>query len=108
VSIDVLPERASTDPAVWARDLVSVRSMPRSIVLAMGARQLLVPRLGIPPASKNAFRVRRVEHNEALLGLDDAHLDFRVGVGVDAEHRLVRMVTTMRLKGWRADSTSRR
>ncbi|GAA1686876.1 hypothetical protein GCM10009792_03410 [Microcella alkalica] len=39
--------------------------------------------------------------DEALLSIEDRHLGFRVGVGVDARARLVRVVTAVRLKGWR-------
>ncbi|MDP3209285.1 MAG: DUF2867 domain-containing protein [Rhodoglobus sp.] len=101
MSIGVLPGGASVDPAVWARSMFSLRDMPRWIVLAMGARQLLVPLVGIPRAPREVFEVQRVEGGEALLGAYDKHLDFRVGVAVDQAHGLVRVVTTVRLKGWR-------
>jgi hypothetical protein len=42
-----------------------------------------------------------VDGDEALLSFDDKHLDFRAGVGVNSETRLVRVVTAVRLKGWR-------
>jgi hypothetical protein len=99
--IGVLPDGAPLDPADWARTLFSIAAMPRWVAAAMGVRQLLVPVLGIPRAPRGAFAVRRVEGGEALLGFDDMHLDFRVAVGVDQATRLVRIVTAVRLKGWR-------
>ncbi len=101
MSIAVLPTGASEDPAEWARRLFSPESMPAWVRLAMGLRQLLVPIIGIPRAGREIFTVRNVEGDEALLSVDDVHLDFRCGVGVDLETRLVRVTTTVRLKGWR-------
>lgn len=102
MSVGVLPAHATTDPAAWARSMFSIRAMPRWVIAAMGIRELLVPLVGIPRAgSDDVFAVREVRGDEALLSRDDRHLDFRVGVGVDATNRLVRVVTTVRLKGWR-------
>lgn len=101
MSIGVLPQGATTDPEAWARSLFSVRTMPLWIKAAMGVRQLLAPLIGVPRAPRDVFHVRRVEGSEALLAFDDRHLDFRVGVGVDEKTRLVRVVTAVRLKGWR-------
>ncbi|MBG0741370.1 DUF2867 domain-containing protein [Paeniglutamicibacter antarcticus] len=100
MSIGVLPPSATEEPAEWARNLFSPESMPGSIRLAMGLRQLLVPLIGIPRADHDVFAVKRVEGQEALLSVDEVHLDFRCGVGVDAENRLVRITTTVRWKGW--------
>lgn len=75
--------------------------MPRWVVAAMAIRQLLVPLMGISRAPRDVFQVVRVEGDEALLSFDDRHLDFRVGVGVDRATGLVRVVTAVRLKGWR-------
>jgi hypothetical protein len=97
----VLPEGATTDPAAWATTLFDRRTVPAWVAAAMAVRQLLVPLLGIRPASGSPFEVREVTGQEALLGFDDRHLDFRVGVAVDPADRLVRVVTTVRLKGWR-------
>ncbi len=101
MSVGVLPAGASVDPAVWASALFSRRSMPWWVLAAMGLRQAVVPVLGIRPAPRGTFDVRRVEGDEALLSVDDRHLDFRVGVGVDPVARLVRVTTAVRLKGWR-------
>lgn len=101
VSIAVLPQGAPTDPDVWAECIFSIRTMPRWIVLALGVRQLLVPLIGVSRAPRDTFAVRHVKNDEALLSFDDRHLDFRVGVGVDSATRLIRVVTVVRLKGWR-------
>lgn len=101
VVIGVLPEGAPVDPRVWAETLFSARSMPWWVVLAMGVRQLVVPLIGVRRAERGTFAVKLVEGDEALMGVDERHLDFRCAVGVDAEARLVRVTTTVRLKGWR-------
>jgi hypothetical protein len=97
----VLPHGATTDPAVWARALFDSRSAPAWVAAIMGLRELLVPLLGIPRAPAGAFAVKEVTGGEAVLGIDDRHLDFRVGVGVDVDEGLVRVVTAVRLKGRR-------
>lgn len=101
VSVVPLPAGAPTDPEVWAERIFSGRDVPGWVKAAMGVRQLLVPVLGIPRAPRDVFAVRRVVGEEALLAFDDRHLDFRVGVGVDTEASLVRVVTAVRLKGRR-------
>lgn len=101
MSIGVLPAHATADPAAWARSLFSLKTMPRWVLAALAMRQLLAPLMGVPRAPKDVFAVCRVEGDEALVAFDDKHLDFRVGVGVDEEHALVRVVTAVRLKGWR-------
>ncbi|MFI6919889.1 DUF2867 domain-containing protein [Nonomuraea spiralis] len=101
VIIGVLPPRATTDPQVWAKAVFSIRSMPLWIAVAMGLRQMIVPLIGIPRAPRDVFQVAQVEGEEALIVADDRHLDFRCGVAVDPEARLVRVTTTVRLKGLR-------
>jgi len=101
MAIAVLPAHATADPAAWARSMFSLRSMPRWIFAALAVRQLLSPLMGVPRAGRNVFWVDRVEGDEALISADDVHLDFRVGVGVDEAAGLIRVVTTVRLKGWR-------
>ncbi len=67
-----------------------------------GLRQLLVPLIGVRQGDPDtAFAVRRVVGEEALVEASDRHLDFAAGIGVDAERRLVRLVTVVRLHGWR-------
>jgi hypothetical protein len=101
MTIGVLPPGASANPEVWAHTLFSRRTMPGWVAVAMAVRQVLVRIIGVPPAPRDTFAVRRVDGDEALLAYDDRHLDFRLGVGVDAASRLVRVTTVVRLKGWR-------
>ena len=101
MSIGVLPSGASTDAAVWARSIFSIRTLPGWVRAALIVRQALSPLIGVPRAGRDVFAVRSVVDNEALLSVDDRHLDFRVGVGVDLEARLVRVTTAVTLKGWR-------
>lgn len=96
-----LPAGAHDDARRWAEELFAVASMPAWVRLAMGVRQALVPLLGLRPAPRDIFLVRDVLGDEALIAADDAHLDFRCGVGVDRDARLVRVTTAVRLKGAR-------
>ena len=97
----VLPQGASNDPAVWAQTLFSAKAMPRWVVAAILLRQLIVPLVGIPRASADDFAVCEVVGGEALLAIDDKHLDCRIAVGVDIDAAIVRVTTTVALKGWR-------
>lgn len=101
VIIAILPEGSATDPAAWARTIFSTTSMPVWVKVALGFRQLLAPLIGIPKAKRNIFSVSKVAGDEALISVNDRHLNFRCAVGVDAERRLVRVTTTVALKGWR-------
>ncbi len=96
-----LPAGAPTDPAVWADAIFSPAAMPRWVLAALAVRQGLVPLLRIPAAPRGAFAVDEVVGQEALIAHDDVHLDFRCGVAVDADARLVRVTTAVRLHGWR-------
>lgn len=96
-----LPVGAPTDPATWARAVFDVRRGPRWVAALLAVRQQAVRLLGLAPAPRETFAVREVAGEEALLAFDDRHLDFRVGVGVDAERHLLRVVTAVRLHGWR-------
>ncbi len=99
--IAALPAGAPTDPAVWAEAIFSPAAMPRWVLAALAVRQGLVPLLRIPAAPRGAFAVDEVVGQEALIAHDDVHLDFRCGVAVDADARLVRVTTAVRLHGWR-------
>ena len=101
MSIVAIPAGAPADPDLWARTVFSARSMPWWVLLAFALRELLAPLIGVPRGSRDVFDVRAVHGEEALLSVDDRHLDFRVGVGVDPRASLVRVVTAVRLKGWR-------
>ncbi|MBT2512022.1 DUF2867 domain-containing protein [Arthrobacter sp. ISL-30] len=95
------PRPATTDPRVWAETLFSLHSTPGWVRTLMAIRQGLVGLLGIPRAPVDVFAVARVEGEEALIAADDKHLDFRCGVAFDAGTRLLRLTTTVQLKGWR-------
>jgi len=102
VIVAVLPAGATSDAGVWARTFFSVAAMPPWVRASIAIRQLLAPLMGVPRANLDeAFRVDFAGGEEATLSVDDVHLDFRVGVGVDSEARLVRITTAVRLKGWR-------
>ncbi len=96
-----MPPGATDDPRVWAETVFAVGSSPAWIRLAFALRQLLVPLIGVPRGGRDVFAVSRVQDGEALISVDDRHLDFRAGVGVDTDARLVRVTTVVRLKGWR-------
>jgi hypothetical protein len=89
------------DPKVWAEALFSLKSMPGWVTALMGLRQALVGLVGIRRAPANVFAVAEVRGEEALISADDRHLDFRCGVAYDVGARLLRVTTTVRLKGWR-------
>jgi hypothetical protein len=98
MSICVLPAHATADPAAWARNLFSLSSMPRWIVVALVLRQVFAPLVGIARAPKDVFRVLDTVGDEALIAFEDTHLDFAVGVGVSERTNTVRVTTTVRLK----------
>lgn len=95
VWVDVLPAHATADPAAWARNLFSRAALPRWLATAVLLASVLRPR----PRRCDAFAVRRVEGEEALVSVDARRVDMRVGVGIDEERALVRVVTAMRFKG---------
>jgi hypothetical protein len=95
VSIDILPAHATTDPAAWARSLFSRPALPLWLTWPLALRALVLRQ----QHRCEAFAVRRVEGEEALISLDARRLDVRVGVGVDEERALVRVVAALRFKG---------
>jgi hypothetical protein len=101
VSIPASARDIVGDPAWWARQIFSIRTMPRWIAGLLGIRQILVRLIGVRPSPVSVFDVDKVEGDEALISADDSHLDFRVAVGIDPESRLLRVTTTVRLHGWR-------
>ncbi len=96
-----VPAGCPSDPRVWAETLFSPKSMPAWVAALMGLRQALVGLVGINRAPQGVFAVSDVRGEEALISADDNHLDFRCGVAFDAGARLLRVTTTVRLKGWR-------
>jgi hypothetical protein len=90
-----------SDPAWWADEVFDTGSIPPVVVALMGVRQVVVPLLGVHRATTDAFAVREVAGDEALLVHDDRHLDFRAGVGYDPRSRMLRVTTAVWLHGWR-------
>ena len=96
-----LEPTGSTDPAAWARRMFSPRDMPRWVLAALAIRQAIVPLFGIPRAHSDVFAIREIAEDEVLVAADDRHLDFRCAIAVDEPTRLLRVTTTVRLRGWR-------
>lgn len=95
VWVDVLPAHASADPSAWARNLLSTSALPRAIAVALSTLAAVRGH----PARCDRLTVSRVEGDEALVTLDARRLDLRVGIGVDEQSSLVRVVAAMRFKG---------
>lgn len=89
----------ATDPAALARQVFDVTRMSGTVRTLFALRQRLVRLIGITPAARDVFRVSEVCGSEALIAVDDRHLDFRAAVGSDGDQ--VRVVTRVRLHGWR-------
>ena len=87
-----LPDGASTDPHVWVDRLFA--KPPRAFRLLMGARDRLVGTAGLKKAGV-PFPELRSTAEEVVLGVDDLHLDFRVGVRVDPVGRRVTVGTVV-------------
>ena len=106
VVVESLPAEVADvgDPAVWAREIFSARSVPAPVVGLMGLRQLVAPLVGASWGSREVFAVREVSGREALIAHADAHLDFRASVGIDAEARLLWVTTAVWFHGWRGRS----
>lgn len=103
VVVAVPPTRrpVTTDPAEWARAVFSAPAVPLWAKLLIGVRQLVVGLIGVSRGDSTVFDVQAVRGEEALISMDDRHLDFRAGVAYDPERRLLRVTTVVRLKGWR-------
>jgi Protein of unknown function (DUF2867) len=82
-----LPADASTDPQVWVDRLFANPS--RTFRVVLGARDRLVGAVGLKKASAGGapFTEMSRSADEVVFGLDDLHLDFRLGVHV-ADGRL--------------------
>lgn len=96
-----IPPHVTVDPRVWAETLFSRSAIPKPVQALFGVRMIFASLLGLRPAPAGVFEVREVVGDEALMSFDDDHLDFRCAVGVDAEARVVRVTTVVRLHGWR-------
>ena len=101
VQIVSIPPDLIMEPQDWAARLFDFSSAPAWVAGAMAVRQSVVGVIGIPQGDHRAFAVQRVVGEEALINTDDRHLQFCCGVAVDAERLLLRVTTTVRLKGWR-------
>ncbi len=100
VVIAKLP-RTPDDPATWARAAFAPDAAPGWVRALFALRTVLAPLIGIDRSPVGVFDVVRVEGEEALMAMNDRHLDFRCAVGVDAGAGLVRITTAVRLHGWR-------
>jgi hypothetical protein len=98
IAVDVLPAHATADPAAWARNLFSYSSLPRALSWALRLSTRRSARRG-RPVWCDAFAVDHVSGDEALVAVNARLLDMRVGVGVDEDAALVRVVTAVRFKG---------
>ena len=101
VSIPHTSNVIEPDPAVWAREIFSVRSAPAWIQALLGLRQALVRLIGVRPAGEDVFAIDETLGSEALIATDDTHLDFRAAVHVDVDMRRISVTTAVRLHGWR-------
>ncbi len=98
-----LPAGAPDDPAWWATRIFSSRRTPGAVAALLGLRQLLVPLIGVRPATsaRSVFAVERVVGSEALIVNRDRHLDFACSVTVDRSAGLLSLTTVVQLHGWR-------
>ena len=76
-----------------------MRSVPPAVTGLMGPRGLFAPAVGASRESWDVFEVREVQGDEALIAHPDHHLDFRAGVGIDVEARLVWVTTAVWFHG---------
>jgi hypothetical protein len=89
-------------PADWAYEIFRVASTPVAVQVLLAMRQLLVPLIGVSRRdARETFVVVDVVGDEALIVARDRHLDFRCGVGVDVDARLLRVTTAVWFHGWR-------
>ncbi len=87
-----LPPNSPTNPQFWVDRLFANPSKPLRLVLT--ARDRLVGPAGLKKSGGTPFPETSRSANEVVLGLDDLHLDFRLGVHV-ANQRLT-MSTAVR------------
>lgn len=75
--------RLPSDPREWAEAIF--HRPPAWVMTLLGVRQLLVGLVGIARDDGSAFTIRERTAQEALLGTDEDHLDFRASVHVSPE-----------------------
>jgi hypothetical protein len=96
-----VPAGATTDPRAWAEAIFDPVAAPSWIRALFGLREALVGLIGVERAAPDTFTIGEVSGQEVLISTEARHLDFCAGVGVDPVSRMVRVTTTVRLKGWR-------
>ena len=101
VAIPDAAEPVPKSPKWWAAEVFSIRSMPWWVRGLFAVRQTVVGLIGISRGEKSDFTVAAVHGEEALIAVDERHLDFRAAIGVDSGRRLLRVTTAVRLHGWR-------
>ena len=97
-----LPAGSPTDPAWWLDRLFDLRSMPWSVRILAGLRQLVagvVVGADTRRTGAQVFAVDATDDREAMAHESDRHLDFWVGVAADGG--LLQVTTVVRLHGWR-------
>ncbi len=101
VVVESIPAEVAgvADPARWAREIFSPRSIPPAVTGLMGLRQLFAPVVGASTGTWDVFRVHEVDRDEALIAYPDRHLDFRASVGVDPAARLLWVTTAVWFHG---------
>ncbi len=95
--VDPIP----ADPVWWVESVFDVRSTPWWVRALFALRQAIVGLLGIPRGDTSMFHVSGARGEEALIAVNDRHLDFRAAVGIDTDRRLLRITTAVALHGWR-------
>jgi hypothetical protein len=88
-----LVDGVTSDPAEWAREVFM--TTPAWVSALMGLRNALGRLVGIERGDRSAFAVTERTDNEALLGIDAKHLDFRASLLVD--RRRVTLATVAQL-----------
>lgn len=96
-----LPPGATHDPVRWVDATFGVGDAPPWVRALFALRQSVVGLVGISRGAGDDFTIRQVLGDEALVHVDEQHLEFAAGLGVDAESGLVRLTTTVRLHNWR-------
>lgn len=94
-----ITQRASTDPAEWARRLF--HDPPAWVGAALALRDRAVGLIGIRPTEPDSFAVLAGNDTEVIVGTDDRHLDFRTSVR--CAHGSVDVITVVQIHnalGW--------
>lgn len=95
------PEGSDADPAAWLARVFDVRNAPVWVIALLGLRQVLVPLVGIPRGTMQAFAPSAVEGDEVLVDTPDRHLHFWLGLAVREDPPRLVATTVVKLHGWR-------